>query len=110
MKFYSKITKKPVSVIEEIKDGLKIVKQTRICVFIKGVCETDDPKVIEKLKAHPNKYRTDRPWKLPEDLGTKVKYELLKYKELLIEAEKAGIKSKKKKEIIEALNKKGSDK
>ena len=46
MKFYSKITKKPESVIEQIKDGLKIVKQTRVCVFKEGVCETNDPKVI----------------------------------------------------------------
>jgi len=88
MKFYSKITKKPESVIEQIKDGLKVVKQTRVCVFKEGVCETNDPKVIEKLQAHPEYFRTDHPWKELKPIGNKVKLKVLK----------------KKKEIVKALN------
>ena len=106
MKFYSKITNKPNSVVEQVKDGLKVVSQKRICTFINGEYETEDPKIIEKLKAHPDQFRTDHPW--PKPIGNKVKYELLKYQELLMGAKKAGIKTYKvKKEvIIEALKRK----
>jgi len=122
VKFFSRITNKPNSVIEQIKDGLKIVSQKRICVFINGEYETNDPKIIEKLKAHPDRFRTDGPWLSPlkeatliERIGlgglnmeSKVKSKLLQYQELLIKAEKAGIKTHKMKKeaIIEALIKK----
>ncbi len=108
MKFFSKITDKPNSVIKQVKDGLKVVSQKRVCVFRNGEYDTDDPKIIEILQARPDQFATNHPWKpvAEKPIGNKVKYELLKYKELLIEAEKAGIKSKKKKEIIETLNKK----
>ena len=106
MKFYSRVINKPNSVIKEVKDGLKIVKQTRICVFQNGEFETEDPKIIEKLQAHPNLFRTDQPW--PKPLGNKVKYELLKYKEIYKKAQDAGINphKMKKEAIIEALIKK----
>ena len=106
MKFYSKITNKPNSVISQIKDGLKVVSNKRVCVFHNGEYETDDPKIIEILQAHPDQFRTDHPWKPVEKLGTKVKFELLKYADLLAKAKEAGIESKKKAEIIKALNEK----
>jgi len=49
-------------VIEQIKDGNKVVSQKRITTFINGVCDTDDPEVIEKLKGHPESFRTDKAW------------------------------------------------
>ena len=106
MKFYSRITNKPNSVVEQVKDGLKVVSQKRICTFINGEFETEDPKIIEKLEAHPDQFRTDRPWNQP--IGNKVKYELLKYQELFIKAKEAGINPYKMKKgaIIEALKRK----
>ena len=106
MKFYSQITKEPNAVIVQVKDGLKIVSQEQLCVFINGEFETDDPKLIETLQKRPDLFRTDHPWDKP--IGNKVKFELLKYKELLIKAKGAGIKTHKvKKEvIIEALKRK----
>ena len=53
--------------IEQIKDGNKVVSQKRIATFINGVCDTDDPEVIEKLKGHPESFRTDKTWpKVPD--------------------------------------------
>jgi len=107
MKFYSKITNRPNSVIKQVKAGLKVVENKRICVFHNGEYETDDPKIIEILQEHPNQFRTDHPWKPTEKpLGKKTNFELLKYQDLLVRAKEVGIKSKKKKEIIEFLNKK----
>lgn len=107
MKFFSKITKKPNAVIKQVKDGLKIVSQKKICTFINGEYETDNPEIIAILKAHPNQFAADSPWNpVEKPIGNKVRYELLKYNELLIEAKKEGIKSKKKAEIIKALNEK----
>lgn len=62
MKFYSRITRQPESIITEVRDGMRVVSRKRLCVFLNGVCEVDDPKIIEKLKAHPDKFRTDNPW------------------------------------------------
>jgi hypothetical protein len=62
MKFYSRVVNKPESVITEVKDGLKVVSRKMICQFINGVCEVNDPEVIEKLKLHPDKFRTDKPF------------------------------------------------
>jgi hypothetical protein len=62
MKFYSKIVNKPESVITEVKDGLKIVSRKMLCQFWNGVCEVEDPEVIKKLQAHPERFRTDKPW------------------------------------------------
>jgi hypothetical protein len=62
MRFYSRIIRQPESVISEIKDGLKVVRRKRLCVFRDGVCDVDDPEVIAKLQEHPEKYRTDGPW------------------------------------------------
>jgi len=122
VKFFSRITNKPNSVIEEIKDGLKIVSQKRICVFQNGEFETEDPKIIEKLQKRPDLFRTDGPWLPPlrkttlierigldgGNMGPKVKFELLKYKELYIKAKEAGINphKMKKEAIIMALQKK----
>lgn len=66
MKFYSRITRKPNSVIEEVRHGDKVIDRKRIAVFKDGVLETDDPEVIEKLQAHPDKFRTDGPWPVPK--------------------------------------------
>jgi len=62
MRFYSRIVRKPESIITEIKDGLKVVSRKRVCQFFNGVCDTEDPKVIELLNKHPNRFRTDKPW------------------------------------------------
>lgn len=62
MKFYSRITRQPESVQIEVKDGLKVISRKRLCMFENGVCEVEDPEIIEKLKAHPEKFRTDHPW------------------------------------------------
>ena len=62
MKFYSRVVNKPESVITEVKDGLKVVSRKMICQIINGVCEVNDPEVIEKLKLHPDKFRTDKPF------------------------------------------------
>ncbi len=62
MKFYSIQTRKPESIIEVVMDGLKEVSRKRICQFHDGICEVSDEKVIAKLKKHPERFRTDRPW------------------------------------------------
>jgi len=62
MKFYSKITKQPESVMVVEKDGLKELSRKRLCQFKDGVCETLDAKIIAKLKTHPERFRTDKPW------------------------------------------------
>jgi hypothetical protein len=69
MRFYSKITRKPNSVIKEVREGDKILSQKRLCVFVDGVCDTDDPKVIEELQKHPEMFRTDKPF--PKSLDWK---------------------------------------
>ena len=62
MRFYSRIVRKPESIITEVKDGTKVVSRTKVCQFIDGVCDTEDPKIIGLLKKHPNRFRTDKPW------------------------------------------------
>ena len=78
MKFYSKIVRKPESIIQEVKDGLKVVSRKRICQFHNGICETEDPKTIALLKEHPDKYRTDKPWPTNHWQDTKEGMKLLK--------------------------------
>lgn len=67
MKFYSKIVSKPNSIIEEVRDAQKVINRVLICTFINGVLETDDPKIIAKLEARKDLFRTDRPWKQKPD-------------------------------------------
>lgn len=62
MRFYSRIVRKPESIITEVKKGKEVVSRTKICQFFDGVCDTEDPKIIALLKKHPNKFRTDKPW------------------------------------------------
>ena len=62
MRFYSRIVRKPESIITEVKDGTKVVSRKRVCQFFNGICDTEDPKVIKLLRKHPNKFRTDKPW------------------------------------------------
>jgi len=62
MRYFSKVISKPNSIIEEVRDGFKLVKQTRICTFIDGVLDTEDPELITKLNKRPDLFRTDRPW------------------------------------------------
>jgi len=78
MRFYSRIVRKPESIITEIKDGLKVVSRKRVCQFHNGICDTEDPKVIELLKEHPNKFRTDKPWPTNHWQDTKEGMKLLK--------------------------------
>ena len=84
MRFYCHITKKPNSVIERVMDGLKVVSQKRVCVFIDGQLDTDDPDVIKKLKARPDLFWVGR---------ADVHYRALSYPELVYEAERLGIKT-----------------
>jgi len=65
LKFYSQITDKPNSVITQTKDGNKLVESKLVCTFINGELETEDPEVIDYLKGHPDKFRTDGPWPKP---------------------------------------------
>jgi len=119
MKFYSKRNTKgkPNTVVEEVKNGLNIVSQKQLCVFINGECEVEDPGVIQKLLAKPNQFRAS-PWTI-DTHGTgdciceekiceecKIDYSSLKYNELLAKAKEAGIKTKKKEEIIKSLQEK----
>lgn len=118
MKFYSRITRKPYSVFEEIKDGFKVVKKTRLCVFRDGVLETDDPELIKKLSKRPDLFKTDKPWPSNRWEETEEGRELLEKgealdidirhirKEALIkqieekEGEKGNLKSKVKSKIL----------
>lgn len=78
MRFYSRIVRKPESIITEIKDGLKVVSRKRMCQFHNGVCDTENPEVIALLKKHPNKFRTDKPWPTNHWQDTKEGMKLLK--------------------------------
>ena len=104
MRFYSKITRKPNSVIKQIKEGDKILSQKRLCVFIDGVCDTDDPKVIEELKKHPDKF-SDKPF--PKKLDWKATEEgqqlMEKGKELGIDMELGNNYKNIRKEYLEKL-------
>lgn len=62
MRFYSRIVRQPESIITEVKDGTKVVSRKRVCQFLNGICDTEDPKAIAMLKKHPNRFRTDKPW------------------------------------------------
>ena len=62
MRFFSRIVRKPESIITEVKDGMKVVSRKRVCQFFNGICDTEDTKVIALLKKHPEKFRTDKPW------------------------------------------------
>ncbi|MFA5431964.1 MAG: hypothetical protein WC319_03715 [Candidatus Paceibacterota bacterium] len=105
MRFYSKITRKPNSVIKEIREGDKILSQKRLCVFIDGACDTDDPKVIEELQKHPEMFRSDKPfpkkldWKTTEE-GQKL---MEKGKELGIDMELGNNYKNIRKEYLEKL-------
>ena len=104
MRFYSKITRKPNSVIKQIKEGDKILSQKRLCVFVDGVCDTDDPKVIEELKKHPDKF-SDKPF--PKKLDWKATEEgqqlMEKGKELGIDMELGNNYKNIRKEYLEKL-------
>ena len=104
MRFYSKITRKPNSVIKEIREGDKILSQKRLCVFVDGVCDTDDPKVIEELKKHPDKF-SDKPF--PKKLDWKATEEgqqlMEKGKELGIDMELGNNYKNIRKEYLEKL-------
>lgn len=87
MKFYSKITNKPNSIFEEVRHGDKIINRKLVAKFEDGVFETDDPEVIEKLQAHPDKFRIDKPW----DVSIRWQ-DTEEGKKLLKKADKLGIK------------------
>ena len=87
MKFFSKIINKPHAIITEVRDGFKLISQTKLCTFINGVLDTEDPELIAKLEKRPDLFRKDIPWAIPYSWRTtKEGIELLK------EGEKLGIK------------------
>jgi len=96
MRFYCAITRKPNSVIEQVKHGLQVVSQKRLCVFVDGQLDTDDPHVIEKLKERPDLF-----WIGRED----VNYRALDFPQLVYEAERLGISTYRvtKRELLKAL-------
>ena len=104
MRFYSKITRKPNSVIKQIKEGDKILSQKRLCVFVDGVCDIDDPKVIEELQKHPEMF-SDKPF--PKKLDWKATEEgqqlMEKGKELGIDMELGNNYKNIRKEYLEKL-------
>jgi len=77
MRFYSRIVRKPESIITEIKDGTKVVSRKRVCQFFDGICDIKDPEVIALLKEHPEKFRTDKPWPTKHWQDTKEGIKLL---------------------------------
>jgi len=96
MRFYCAITRKPNSVIEQVKHGLQVVSQKRLCVFVDGQLDTDDPHIIEKLKERPDLF-----WIGRED----VNYRALDFPQLVYEAERLGISTYKvtKRDLLGAL-------
>ena len=64
MRYFSKIIDKPNAIIEEQRDGFRLVKQTKICEFRNGVLDTEDPEVIMKLNKRPDLFST-KPWATP---------------------------------------------
>jgi len=86
MRYFSKIIDKPNAIIEEQRDGFRLVKQTKICEFINGVLDTEDPDVIAKLEKRPDLFKKDTPWVAP--YNWKMTEEGI---ELLREGEKLGI-------------------
>lgn len=70
MIFYSKEINKPNSILEEVRDGIKIIDRRCIATFYNGKLETNDPKLILKLQEHPELFRTDRPWHTKENWKT----------------------------------------
>ena len=114
MKFYTRIKRKPNSIIEEKRDGFKVISRNRLCVAIDGVIETDDPETIRKLKKRPDLFRTDRPWtsrnwretvegvKLLEigvKMGLDIRHIRKEYLEKLIADSKPGVLSDKEKAL-----------
>ena len=86
MKFFSKIINKPNAIIERQMDGFRLIKNTKLCTFINGVLETDDPELIIKLNKRPDLFST-KPWATPYSWRTTEEgIELLK------EGERLGIK------------------
>lgn len=97
MKFYTEVTREPKSVIKCVRDGLnKVVSMKRLCVFVDGELETDNPDVIKELKARPDLF-----WVGRED----VNYRTLAYPQLVYEAERLGISTYKvtKRDLMKAL-------
>lgn len=97
MKFYTEVTREPKSIIKCVRDGLnKVVSMKRLCVFVDGELETDDPDVIKELKARPDLF-----WVGRED----VNYRALAYPQLVYEAERLGISTYKvtKRDLMKAL-------
>ena len=88
MRYFSKIIDKPNAIIEEQRDGFRLVKQTKICEFRNGVLDTEDPEVIMKLNKRPDLFST-KPWATP--YNWKMTEEGIK---LLKEGEKLGVNCK----------------
>ena len=88
MIFYSKIVDKPNAVIKEVRDGFRLIKHTKLCTFIGGRLETEDPIVIAELEKRPDLFST-KPWATP--YNWKMTEEGIK---LLKEGEKLGVNCK----------------
>lgn len=96
MRFYCQITRKPNVVVEQVKHGLEVVSQKKLCTFVDGQLDTEDSHVIEKLKARPDLF-----WVGREDIN----YRTLTYPQLVYEAERLGIRTYKvgKRDLLKAL-------
>ena len=97
MKFYTEVTREPKSVIKCIRDDSnKVISMKRLCVFVDGELETNDPDVIKELKARPDLF-----WVGRDD----VNYRTLAFPQLVYEAERLGISTYKvsKKDLLKAL-------
>lgn len=96
MRFFCAMSRKPNIVYEQVNRGLEIASRKRLCTFIDGQLDTNDPHVIEKLKARPELF-----WIGRED----VNYRALTFPQLVYEAERLGINTYKitKRDLIKAL-------
>jgi len=64
MRYFSKIINKPHAIITEVRNGLELISQKKLCTFINGVLDTEDPELIIKLNKRPDLFST-KPWATP---------------------------------------------
>lgn len=90
------MTREPNVVVEQVMHGLQVASRKRLCVFVDGQLDTEDPHVIEKLKERPDLF-----WIGREDIN----YRALAYPQLIAEAERLGIETYKvnKRDLLKAL-------
>jgi len=69
MRYYSKIINRPHAIITEVRNGLELISQKKLCTFINGVLDTEDPELIIKLNKRPDLFSTT-PWSTPYNWKT----------------------------------------